>query len=82
MKPQFGVDEEKFGAYFREKVINYGSSFDRVMNSLMETSVMGENSHNSKRSVILYGKPGTGKTTIAINFVKHRSYSYLKIISP
>jgi vesicle-fusing ATPase len=52
------------------------------MNSLEETSAINENSHSSKRSVILSGKSGTGKTTLAINFVKHKSFSYLKIISP
>jgi len=82
VKPQFGVDEEKFGAYFREKIINYGASFDRINNYLHEASAMSENSGNSKRSILLYGKPGTGKTTLAINFAKHASFTYLKIISP
>jgi vesicle-fusing ATPase len=42
VRPQFGVDEEKFGAYFREKVVNYGPSFDRIMSSLQETALFGE----------------------------------------
>lgn len=28
IKPQFGIDEDKFSAYFREKTINYGGNFD------------------------------------------------------
>lgn len=52
------------------------------MNNLEETSQITEHSHSAKRSVILSGKPGTGKTTLAINFVKHKNFSYLKIISP
>lgn len=34
VKPQFGIDEDKFSAYFREKTINYGGNFDRINNSL------------------------------------------------
>lgn len=34
VRPQFGVDEEKFGSYFREKVVNYGSVFNRIMDGL------------------------------------------------
>ncbi len=52
------------------------------MSNLQEASVINEDSGNQKRTVILYGKPGTGKTTLAINFAKHASFSYLKIISP
>ena len=34
VKPQFGVDEEKFGVHGRGTIINYGPSYDRVMNTL------------------------------------------------
>lgn len=52
------------------------------MNNLQETTVINENSGNLKRSVLLYGRPGTGKTMVAINFSRHTNFSYLKIISP
>jgi vesicle-fusing ATPase len=85
VRPQFGVDEEKFGAYFREKVINYGSSFERLMRSLEDTAMFGEevtSNSNPKRSVLLHGRPGTGKTLLAINFCRKANFTYLKIISP
>ena len=43
---------------------------------------MNENSSSQKRSIILYGRPGSGKTTVAVNFAKHAPFTYLKIISP
>lgn len=52
------------------------------MNSLQQTAIINEDSKNSKRSVLLYGRPGTGKSILAINFSKMISFTYLKIISP
>lgn len=34
VKPQFGIDEDKFSTYFREKVVNYGGNFDFILNNL------------------------------------------------
>lgn len=34
IKPQFGIDEDKFNAYFREKIINYGGNFDYIANKI------------------------------------------------
>ena len=32
--------------------------------------------------IFLYGPPGTGKTNFAVNFAKHCTFPYIKIISP
>lgn len=81
VKPQFGVDEQKFGVYARGGVINYGPTYDRVMNTLQETATMGDRVAGEKRSVLLYGPAGSGKTTLAMAFARHTVFSYLKIIS-
>lgn len=43
---------------------------------------MKDNLPHQKRSILLYGKPGTGKTMMALNFAKHSKYSYVKFITP
>ncbi len=82
VRPQFGVDEEKFSGYFREKVINYGSVFDRIMEELKNLCYIKKDSKNPKRSVLLHGRPGTGKTLLAVDFCRKSNFTYLKIISP
>jgi ATP-dependent 26S proteasome regulatory subunit len=63
-------------------VINYGTSFERMMRSLEDTALFNEKSSNPKRSVLLHGHPGVGKTLLAISFCRKASFTYLKIISP
>ena len=82
VKPQFGIDEDKFNCYFREKVINYGGSYETVIDNLNEVAQFGDNGRCQVKSVLLYEATGSGKTTIAANFAKHCSFPYIKIISP
>ena len=53
-----------------------------MMRSLEDTALFNEKSSNPKRSVLLHGRPGVGKTLLAINFCRKASFTYLKIISP
>lgn len=43
---------------------------------------MKDNLPNQKRSILLYGKQGSGKTTIGLNFAKHSKFAYIKFIAP
>lgn len=43
---------------------------------------MKQNASNQKRSILLYGKSGTGKTLMSLNFAKHSKFSYVKFITP
>lgn len=53
-----------------------------MLNSIEEASLMRNNIPNQKRSILLYGKQGTGKTLMSVNFAKHSKFSYVKFISP
>lgn len=48
----------------------------------METTIMPDVGLSQLRSVLLHGKTGTGKTTIALSFAKHCTFPFMKIISP
>jgi DNA replication protein DnaC len=52
------------------------------LNSLTEAAEMKDNIPNQKRSILLYGKSGTGKTVMGLNFAKHSKFSYVKFIAP
>lgn len=43
---------------------------------------MKDNIPNQKRSLLLHGASGTGKTLMAVNFAKHSKFSFVKFISP
>jgi vesicle-fusing ATPase len=43
---------------------------------------MKDNIPNQKRSILLHGDSGTGKTLMAVNFAKHSKFSFVKFISP
>lgn len=47
-----------------------------------ETTQITEGGYAQVKSVLLYGPPGTGKTSFAVNFAKHCTFPYIKIISP
>lgn len=42
---------------------------------------MKDNLPNQKRAILLYGKPGSGKTSLALNFAKHSKFSYIEFIT-
>lgn len=49
---------------------------------MAEATQTSEGSYTQVKSVLLYGPPGTGKTSFAVNFAKHCTFPYIKIISP
>lgn len=42
---------------------------------------MKDNLPNQKRAILLHGKTGSGKTSIALNFAKHSKFSYVEFIT-
>lgn len=49
---------------------------------MKETTQIADGGYAQVKSVLLYGPPGTGKTSFAVNFAKHCTFPYVKIISP
>ena len=43
---------------------------------------MKDNIPNQKRTILLHGFSGTGKTLLSVNYAKHSKFSFVKFISP
>lgn len=43
---------------------------------------MNDSGTNQIRTVLLHGNSGTGKTMMAINYAKHCTFPFIKVISP
>ena len=83
IRPQFGVDEEKFDTFLRGKIYDYGSRFKKITDTLGHSIEITKTGTSSQlNSVILEGQPGTGKTSIAAHFARQCSFPFVKLISP
>lgn len=83
VKPQFGVDEEKFDVFLRGKLYDYGKRFYKIMHSLEDAVNITRNGRSTQlNSILLEGFAGTGKTSIAAYFAKKCSFPFVKLITP
>lgn len=83
VKPQFGIDDEKFDVFLRGKLYNYGKRFEKIMHTLQDAVNITKNGQSTQlNSILLEGEPGTGKSSIAAYFAKKCQFPFVKIISP
>lgn len=82
VKPQFGVDEEKFDVFLRGKLYNYGPRYNKILDILNSSKDICLNGEMQLNSVLLEGDSGTGKTSIASFFARKCTFPFVKLISP
>lgn len=82
MIPGFGLDQENFDVYTRNNLINYGQGYDKIRAMLDKMSSLALSGPKQLTSLLLYGPPGSGKTSIAAHFARHSKFTYVKIITP
>lgn len=80
--PGFGLDQENFDVYTRNRIINYGPSFDKIMAMLNKMSSLALTGPKQLTSLLLFGPQGSGKTSIAAHFARQSNFTYVKIIAP
>lgn len=79
--PEFGFDEDKIESRLRGDIITYGPQFDSLIVNL-KNSIMGfAQSDIPLASMLLYGKQGAGKTTLACKLAKLSQIPYVKLVS-
>jgi SpoVK/Ycf46/Vps4 family AAA+-type ATPase len=68
--PGFGLDQENFDVYTRNKLINYGQSYNNIRAMLEKMSSVALAGPKQLTSLLLYGPTGSGKTSIAAHFAR------------
>ncbi|TBU10679.1 Cdc48-like ATPase [Hamiltosporidium tvaerminnensis] len=81
VKPAFGVNEEEFSSF--KKVYYELPSFTAAteIGSSFLTKVKTTNLYNTS-SLLYFGSPGSGKTTIAVRVALNSGFPFIKVISP
>ncbi|EFA80123.1 N-ethylmaleimide-sensitive fusion protein [Heterostelium album PN500] len=83
IKPAFGVDEELFNNYAINGIINYGPAFEKIQQSGQTFIEQVKNSNRTPLvSILLPGKPGSGKSSLATTLASTSGFPYIRIISP
>jgi vesicle-fusing ATPase len=82
VKPQFGVDTDKFESLLRNKIIDFGPGFKKtqdLLNNMINQIKFGKSSQLV--SVLIEGETGTGKSAVAAWAALQSEFSYVKLIS-
>jgi vesicle-fusing ATPase len=80
--PGFGMDQVNFEVYVRNPLVNYGQNYGNIVKMLDKMTNLTLKGSRQLTSVLLYGPPGSGKTSIASHYAKDSKFTYVKIITP
>eukprot|EP01133_Synstelium_polycarpum_P003686 gene3686-4242_t len=83
IKPAFGCDDEQFRNYAINGIINYGHIFEKINQSGTNFINQVKNSNRTPLvSILLAGKPGSGKSSLATSWARNSDFPFVRIISP
>jgi len=82
VKPQFGVDTDKFESLLRNGLVDFGPRFQKNRDIL--TKLINQLKHGNSQlvSVLLEGESGSGKSAFAAWSALESDFPYVKLISP
>jgi vesicle-fusing ATPase len=66
----------------RNPIVDYGKNFGNILSMLNKASKLALGDSRQLVSLLMYGKQGSGKTTIASHFAKVSKFNFIKLITP
>ena len=66
----------------RNPIVDYGKNFTNILTILNKASKLALNDSRQLVTLLMYGKQGSGKTTIASHFAKVAKFNFIKLITP
>lgn len=81
VQPEFGVEKSKLGVYTSNPLILWGSRFKSLMNNSESIITKVREGRVQSASLLLYGKEGTGKTSIACHLAQNSQFPFVKMIN-
>jgi len=82
VKPQFGVDTDKFEALLRNGLVDFGPRFQKNRDMMHKFIDQLKHGNSQLISVLLEGEAGTGKSAFAAWAAMQSDFPYIKLISP
>jgi len=82
VKPQFGVDTDKFEALLRNGLVDFGPRFQKNRDVMMKLVNQMKFGNSQLMSVLFEGESGSGKSAFASWAALEADFPYVKLISP
>jgi len=80
--PAFGINDQQMKAYFRNGIVHHGAKFDSLLTTLRQLTEQVRTSDKTPLlSVLLEGKPQTGKTALAAHIASESGFPFVRMIS-
>jgi vesicle-fusing ATPase len=82
VQPKFGAKSQELRAYYRSGIVPYDDGFDNIMGTMDRIVEQVRTSTKTPlMSVLLKGKPNTGKTAIAAKVAVESGFPFVRMIS-
>ena len=82
VKPQFGVDTDKFEALMRNGLVDFGPRFQKNRDVIVKMINQMKFGNSQLISVLLEGESGSGKSAFAAWAALEGDFPFVKLISP
>ena len=81
VRPEFGIESSKLEVYTKTPLIKWGTRFENLMRSSDSIISKVRQGRVTSASLLLYGKEGTGKTSIACKLAQDSGFPFIKMIN-